>query len=306
MQASILKFLTRLMILALLVICGCENMDHADHTSLPLFLMDPESPEASPKAVASYHFFKGMDEVGYVEGMGNPRNVDIYLKVVSARLAALMQDKRLRIALLARIHQAENKQVNLADLVLESQRIMDNLSNGFKGEIDDKGVSGKSGTEVIGGDTNADAPVEIPHALFGLQVRLVVPGTGNWNTYKAMPVFHSPTTEEALMDYYEGFNPDGTPVKLDFHIAEAPYPFLYLNQEEEFFRKAENRPKPRSGGKVGMREHPAPLKHRHSLLFLLPDLFLRPAVYADNTQHNAGQMEKYCVWERYYPSPLPG
>ena len=143
-----------------LVLWGCGEQDIPDG---PRTFEGP-----APKPVIVINPFKGLDEAGYSEGIGDPENVEKFLKTISGRLAMLMRNKDLRTQLMDHMRAAEGKPVNLSDLLLSSQKISDKLSADFKRAVAEKGVTGRLGTEIITRDTDADALLQVSEALFGL------------------------------------------------------------------------------------------------------------------------------------------
>ena len=115
----------------------------------------------------------------------------------------------------------------------------------------------------------------------------MTPPSGAWATDEALPVFHNPITDESETDYFEGFNPDGTPAKFDFGVEEVPFPFLYVEQDEGFFYKPENRPdKEKGSGASVYQEIKTPFDHRYGMLSLMEDLVLPNALFADSGIHD--------------------
>jgi len=241
---------------------------------------------------------QGLDEAGYAEVIGSAEYVNGYLKIISFRLATMMEDEILRRALLRRIQSAEAKEVNLAAVAIKNQGILNALSADFHSEIIKKGIEGRLAEEIIRGNSDAEAFLKVSQSLFGLRLRLYTPESGVWNTDEAMPVFHNPTTDESVTRFYEGFAPNGQPTSIDFHAKEVPYPLLYLSQDENFFRRPENLPIQASTMETYPLNHRNHIGSMHVIWHVLSDLIKPPRIYADGGTHDPCYHERkvYLSW----------
>jgi len=158
-----------LIILSFAMGCGDEGTSQKDELVGSGFDVAPAA-----KPIANVNPFQGLTEEGYAEGIGDPQNVDKLLKIISMRLSMLTKESGFRKALTDRLSQ-DGKPVSLADLLLESDKISSHLPDPFKEIVEAQGVTGRLGSEILGGNTDAEALVKTSHALFGLQVSLLMP-----------------------------------------------------------------------------------------------------------------------------------
>ena len=251
-------------------------------------LLGPGTFQAAKPVVAA-NPLQGLDEEGYATAIGSPESMEGYLKIISRRVALAMKNKDVRRRLFEEIQLSADGTVNLAEVAGKNATVLAALSGGFQADLVEKGITGRLAEEMIRGDTDAQAFLKVSKALFGLQVRLALPEGHTWNSSQALPVFHNPITDESVTESFEGYNPDGTEVKFNFGVKQAPYPFLYVHQDEKYFRRAENLPLSSEEGSAGPRapqEMHTPQGVRLGLFFLLPQLILPDPVYAGQSPHD--------------------
>ena len=110
---------------------------------------------------------------------------------------------------------------------------------GFKDSMDAEDIGGGLAEEFKGDASDMKAFLGISKSLFGLQIKLLTPKTGDWDEQGPLPVFYNPVLDESVTEWIHGFNPDGSQVAIRSR-KDLPYPFLYLCYDERFFEKPEN------------------------------------------------------------------
>lgn len=224
--------------------------------------------------------YLGKTEEEYIERFGSGSNVTKLLQLVAEKFAEAANDSAIRADIIDELGKS-SESVSLTSLLTGVDGFSTKISEDFKSDVSDLGVTGDLGTQVIPAGSDEDALMKVAHVLYGLRVLLVMPKSGVWSTDQAMPVYYNPTTDEDDTDYYQGYNPDGTAAKFDFEASDAPYPFLYVHQDEKFFRRPENRP--------STTYQPAdPIQQHFGLEIPFEKWLLPTAAFADNAggHHN--------------------
>lgn len=231
---------------------------------------NPISPGAgfSAKTVASYDPFSGLDEDGHAAGVGNAEAYHAYLQIFARRLAQALNDPAARAVL------RRADETNLAKAIESQPNVLTLMADGFLKDVGNASLGGKL-IDIITLYDDGKAFLSTSEALFGLEVTLVDPD-GAWDGTTPIPVFHNPVTDEKDTHIYDGFTPDGSPITMPFSMDgfEREDPFFYINQDEDFFDRPENR--------ITALATKAPLRRPSLLPSFNPvfALFVKP-VYAD-------------------------
>ena len=235
-----MKRLMLFLIPALLVGWSCSP-DDAPSEANPV----SSSPiDYSAKALASYNPFAGLDEDGYVDGVGSAKNYRDLLQMFARRVALAQQDDRARQIFVQAINRDDNGRVNITRLLLGHPALLDRISEGFINEVQEARTEGRL-DDIIGILDDRKAFLTMSEILWGLEVSLI-DRAGTYGGQTPVEVFHNPVLDEKDTDYYEGFDPDGKPVESPFDMQEGfveDGPFLFISYDEDFLYYPENRPK---------------------------------------------------------------
>lgn len=204
------------------------------------FEANPASPFSS-KTVAARNPFSGLDEAGYVKGVGSAETYRAFLQTYARRLALVLNDETARSAVMMGIEPTNKKEANLSKVLSSHPELLATMADGFLKDLDGSSFSDSKLTDIIKDYDDRKAFLSASHALFGLEITLV----DKASTYKGqtpLDVFHNPVLDEKDTDHWEGFDPDGKPVNMSFSMDgfKRTDPFFYIHYDDEFFEKREN------------------------------------------------------------------
>lgn len=187
-----------LSVLLLAVVLGTGWSCSKDGT---FFDANPAAP-FSAKTVASYNPFAGLDEDGYVEGVGAPKNYHAFLQMYAQRLAVALNDPAVRQIFLQAIDSAHQKEATLTKVLSGRPELLKTLADGFLRDVDNASLSDSRLTDIIADYDDRKAFLSVSEALFGLEITLV-DRAGTYQGQTPIDVFHNPITDEKDIEIYK-------------------------------------------------------------------------------------------------------
>ncbi len=164
--------------------------------------------------------------------IGGSQEAEKYLQVIAHHLAHAMNDAKSRATLHAVVPKSGEGAIHISRLVTEYPHLLTAVSGDFKNSVSSKAITGTLSQIIQNTGTNGEAILKATKALFELEVRLVTPEGGGWDSSKKIPVFYTPISDETIMQ-----GADASLQTITFPMPEdkqtAPYPFLLINFDED-------------------------------------------------------------------------
>ena len=231
----------RILISALIVVglgigISCSK-DASVSSRTPTVATKPAFPASSsfdfhPQTDVNYDPFAGMTFEERKVAVGGPNGTIKYLQVIARHLANAMNDEKSRNTLHGAVPKVDNGEIHIAQLAIEYPHLLGTISNDFKDNISDKAIGAQLSQIIQNTESNGEAILKASKALLDLVVVLVTPDGQAWDPDQKIPVFYAPLNDDegAVM---EGVDAELKSVSYIIDGDKIPYPFLYLNFDED-------------------------------------------------------------------------
>ena len=185
-----------------------------------------------PQTGVNYDPFKGMSFDDRKAAFGGTEGAARHVRVIARHIAQAMNNDNARTALFGNVPKLHEGEAHLAQLAIQNTDLLASISVGFKNVISDQAIDDKLSAIIKGTDSNGEAILKASTALLDLVVVLVTPEGQAWNPSEKIPIFHiSPNMSDG--DVLRGIDAGLQPVEFVLNGDKFPYPFLFLNYDED-------------------------------------------------------------------------
>ena len=185
-----------------------------------------------PSKNVNYDPFSGMTLGDRKAAIGGQEGVVKYLQVIARHLAHIMNDEKARGILHRIVPKADDGEIHLAQIAMEYPHLLGIMSDGFKNDVVNRAIGGDLLGIIEDTESNGEAFLKVSKALLDLVVTVATPDGQAWDPGQKIPVFYvSPDDNEGALIH--GVDASLKDVSFTINGDKIPYPFLYLNFDED-------------------------------------------------------------------------